>query len=222
MTAEDAAVLSRPDALDPAIIEAGVAHLRAADQALGRAIDAVGPLRLTLERNYFFALVDAIISQQISIKAAATILERVRALCAPDPALTPEHLVDLPDEALRAAGCSRAKALYLKDLSARIVAARSISIATRSARRGGDQGTRRGEGDRALDRRDVPDLLARPPRRLAGGRPRHRDRRAGPLRPARPPDAQGTPRARRTLASLPHDRRLVPLAEPPARPRDAR
>jgi len=108
--------------LDAPTIAAGTAHLRAADPALARTIDAVGPCALTLEGNYFRALVDAIISQQISVKAAASILARVLALCAPDPTLTPEHLDALDEDALRAVGCSRAKALYLKDLSARIVA----------------------------------------------------------------------------------------------------
>jgi len=112
--------------LDAPTIAAGTAHLRAADPALARTIDAVGPCALTLEGNYFRALVDAIISQQISVKAAASILARVLALCAPDPTLTPEHLDALDEDALRAVGCSRAKALYLKDLSARIVAGRGI------------------------------------------------------------------------------------------------
>ena len=107
--------------LDPAIVEAGIAHLRAADPALARAIDAVGPCTLTLERDYYLALVDAIISQQISIKAAAKILERVRALSGPAPTLIPGHLAALPEEELRAVGCSRAKAVSLKDLSVRIV-----------------------------------------------------------------------------------------------------
>lgn len=106
---------------DLAAIAAGIDYLRAADPAMARAIAAVGPCTLTLERDYFFALVDAIISQQISIKAAATIVERVRGLCAPDPALTPGHIAALAEDDLRAVGCSRAKALYLKDLSARIV-----------------------------------------------------------------------------------------------------
>lgn len=107
--------------LDAATIAAGIAYLRAADPALARTIDAVGPCRLVLKDDYFHALVDAIISQQISVKAADTILARVLALCAPDPLLTPAHLAALDEEALRAVGCSRAKALYLKDLSIRIV-----------------------------------------------------------------------------------------------------
>lgn len=107
--------------LDEATIAAGIDHLCAADPVLARTIDAVGPCRLTLEEDYFRALVDAIVSQQISVKAAASILARVLALCAPDPILTPAHLAALDEEALRAVGCSRAKALYLKDLSTRIV-----------------------------------------------------------------------------------------------------
>lgn len=106
--------------LDPAVIEAGVAHLLAVDPTLARAIATVGACELTLETDLFFALVDAIVSQQISIKAAATILERVRQLYAPDPFPTPTRLAATPDEDLRAAGCSRAKVVYLKDLSTRI------------------------------------------------------------------------------------------------------
>ncbi|HEU5330129.1 MAG TPA: DNA-3-methyladenine glycosylase [Thermomicrobiales bacterium] len=106
--------------LDPAVVAAGVAHLRAVDPTLARAIATVGDCGLTLETDLFFALVDAIVSQQISIKAAATILERVRLLYAPDLFPTPVRLAATPDEDLRAAGCSRAKVVYLKDLSTRI------------------------------------------------------------------------------------------------------
>ncbi len=122
--------VSTPRELDPTVVERAIAHLRAADPILARAIDAVGPCRLTLEPDLFYALVDAVVSQQISVKAAATILGRV---CALRPAgeemreggdrrcPTPAQLLALPDEALRAAGCSRAKVAYLKDLSGRIV-----------------------------------------------------------------------------------------------------
>ena len=107
--------------LDPAVVVAGVAHLRAVDPKLAGVIEAVGPCRLTLEPNLYFALIDAIVSQQLSIKAAATILGRIRALYEPLPFPTPAALLATPDETLRAVGCSRAKALYLKDLSARIL-----------------------------------------------------------------------------------------------------
>lgn len=102
-------------------LEAATAYLTSADPKLAQLVASIGPCTLTLEQDYFLALVDAIISQQISIKAAAKILERVKALCGSDPVLRPEHLVALPDATLREAGCSRAKALYLHDLSARLV-----------------------------------------------------------------------------------------------------
>ena len=111
-----------PATLDEATIERAVVHLSAADPTLARAIEAVGPMRLSLEPDLFAALVDAIISQQLSIKAAATILGRVRALGAGDAFPTPAQILAAPDEVLRAAGCSRAKVVYLKDLSGRIVA----------------------------------------------------------------------------------------------------
>lgn len=123
---ESAAAIAPPSAtprqLDPALSEAGGAHLRAVDSRLAAIIDAIGPCRLTLEPNLFFALVDAIVSQQISIKAAASILARIQALYTPAPFPTPELLAATPEETLRAAGCSRAKALYLKDLAGRLVA----------------------------------------------------------------------------------------------------
>lgn len=119
MTA-NSTLLPAPVSLDRATIAAGIAHLRAVDPRLATAVDAVGPCSLTLEPNLFFALVDAIVSQQISIKAAATILERVKALYAPAPFPTAELLLATPEETLRAAGCSRAKAVYLRDLAQRI------------------------------------------------------------------------------------------------------
>lgn len=114
------ATTSAPALLDPHTIAAGTVHLRAVDARLGSAIDAVGHCTLVLEPNLFFALVDAIVSQQISIKAAATILERVKALYAPAPFPTAELLLATSEETLRAAGCSRAKAIYLRDLALHI------------------------------------------------------------------------------------------------------
>lgn len=107
--------------LDPTVLAAGIDQLRSTDAALSELIDAVGPCTLTLQDDLFFALVHAIISQQISTRAKTTIVERVRALYAPAPFPTPERLLATPDDRLRAAGCSSAKVSYLKDLSTRIV-----------------------------------------------------------------------------------------------------
>ena len=66
----------------------------------------------------FVALVHAIISQQLSTKAAATIAGRVKALVG--GRLTRAGVVALTDAQLRAAGLSGQKVRYVRDLCARI------------------------------------------------------------------------------------------------------
>ena len=95
-----------------------VEHLRAQCQSLGRAIDELGPLELraSAERDLFSALSAAIVYQQLSGKAAATIHGRFCALFG----------ADQPDAAacmavgydpLRRAGLSHNKALAILDLA---------------------------------------------------------------------------------------------------------
>lgn len=96
-----------------------VAHLRAADPVLREVIDRVGVFEMSMERDLWWALVDAIASQQLSVKAAATIVGRLHALGAAGAPPTPEEVLAAPDEALRGAGLSRAKTLYVRDLAAK-------------------------------------------------------------------------------------------------------
>jgi DNA-3-methyladenine glycosylase II len=67
----------------------------------------------------FPALVRTITAQQISTKAAATIHSRLVALM--PPGVTPKAMLALSDEQLRAAGLSRQKTAYLRDLAARVL-----------------------------------------------------------------------------------------------------
>ena len=71
--------------------------------------------------DIFSGLVEAIVSQQLSTRAAATIYGRVRALIPGGADPTPEALERLSDEALRGAGLSRQKLGYLRDLSGRML-----------------------------------------------------------------------------------------------------
>ena len=66
----------------------------------------------------FTALVHAIVSQQLSTKAAATIAGRVDALLGGTP--TPAGVVGVTDPQLRAVGLSGPKIGYMRDLCARI------------------------------------------------------------------------------------------------------
>ena len=99
------------------------AHLGAADPVLARLIETVGPFRMELKssRSVFGALAEAIVYQQLSNKAAATIFGRVEALYPrAKQGFTPGHILRTPDDKLRACGLSRAKVLALQDLARRV------------------------------------------------------------------------------------------------------
>jgi DNA-3-methyladenine glycosylase II len=72
-------------------------------------------------RDPFHSLVGAVVSQQLSTKAADTIERRVVALIGGYDALTPASLLAADPDALRAAGLSRPKVSYLRDLAAHVV-----------------------------------------------------------------------------------------------------
>ena len=105
------------------LIAAAQRDLALADAAMARIIDKIGPcqLRMTWRSHYFRALVEAIIYQQLSGKAAGTILRRFRELYPSHRFPTPEQVLKTPMARLRSAGLSRQKISYLKDLSARVV-----------------------------------------------------------------------------------------------------
>lgn len=102
--------------------KAAVRHLRAADPQLAAIIDATGPFALELKksRNTFAALAEAIVYQQLSNKAAATIFGRLCALFPQGPAgLVPDKLLGLSDAKIRDCGISRPKLQSLRDLARR-------------------------------------------------------------------------------------------------------
>jgi DNA-3-methyladenine glycosylase II len=98
-----------------------IRHLKRVDPVLAAVIDRVGPCRLEPRREgtHFDALVRSIVYQQLSGKAASTILARVHDLYG-GRSPTPAELMATPDETLRAAGLSRQKLSYLKDLAAKV------------------------------------------------------------------------------------------------------
>lgn len=97
------------------ITDTAIAYLRDIDPVMRTVIERVGPCTLTPDPHIFDALVDAIISQQISVKAADAIMSRVRAAL-PDDAVTPEHMARLDFDMLRSLGLSTPKANYMRNL----------------------------------------------------------------------------------------------------------
>src|SRR4051812_15865897 len=102
-----------------------VRHLKAADPALGEIIRRIGPFAMELKssRSLFGALAEAIVYQQLSNKAAATIYGRVEALFprATD-GFTPRHILKASGDSLRGCGLSRAKVAAVQDLARRVQA----------------------------------------------------------------------------------------------------
>jgi DNA-3-methyladenine glycosylase II len=99
-------------------------HLRAADPVLRDLIDRIGPLDEEARRrgrpdDAYGALLRAIVGQQLSTRAARAIYARVLDLFGgrvPKPA----ELMAIEPDVLRAAGLSRAKVAYLRDLAQRV------------------------------------------------------------------------------------------------------
>jgi DNA-3-methyladenine glycosylase II len=104
-------------------LDAAAAHLGKRDRKLGRWIARIGPLDTSGWRRPFDtvdSLARSILYQQLSGKAAATIVGRVE-VATGSKKLTPEALARIDDPGLRACGVSGNKALALRDLSLRAV-----------------------------------------------------------------------------------------------------
>lgn len=94
-------------------------HLSAHDPHLAPIIANVGPPTFTPHTDYYWELVDAIISQQLSIKAARTIEQRFLDLFNGNIP-KPQQILEKSIDELRTVGLSRAKASYVLDLAAHI------------------------------------------------------------------------------------------------------
>jgi DNA-3-methyladenine glycosylase II len=99
-------------------IAAAELSLRDLDPTLGRLIVAQAPLgRTPSTAPYFINLSRSIISQQVSVAAAAAIFGRFEAATGLDP----HKVVTLGVDELRALGVSRGKARYILDLAEHFV-----------------------------------------------------------------------------------------------------
>lgn len=93
-------------------------HLSEADPKLHHLIKAIGPIKITLNKDYYRSLVKSIIGQQLSLKAAQTISTRVEKIWSN---FDPETFDSMEDDLLRGCGISRLKIKYLRDLTQKYV-----------------------------------------------------------------------------------------------------
>ena len=105
------------------VISSSTAYLSDIDPIMARAIERVGLCTLIPNPQLFETLVDAIISQQISVKAADAIMGRLRAALHAEAngMISPDALLSLEEDILRAVGLSPQKMRYIRDLTERVV-----------------------------------------------------------------------------------------------------
>ena len=93
-------------------------YLKSRDKRLGEVIDLIGRILWTVEPDLFSAIVQNIVAQQISSKAAESILARVGELLGE---ITPKSVAKTDIEAFRSCGVSQRKAEYIKEFAAKVV-----------------------------------------------------------------------------------------------------
>jgi DNA-3-methyladenine glycosylase II len=89
------------------------------DKTLSTIIKNNGTCNLTSRKDFFNSLLEAIIGQQLSVKAADAIISRFYAHFGKNPA--PNEILASPDELLRSLGFSNNKVKYIKDLSGKLL-----------------------------------------------------------------------------------------------------
>ncbi|HVO22089.1 MAG TPA: DNA-3-methyladenine glycosylase 2 family protein [Candidatus Margulisiibacteriota bacterium] len=103
--------------LSPQVIAIGVSHLRQTDRRLAAIIERVGACTLRPRGQIYESLFRSVLYQQLAGNAAAAIERRVKA-CFGGETPPPLEFLAASTDALRAAGLSRQKLAYLRDLAA--------------------------------------------------------------------------------------------------------
>ena len=102
---------------------AAVAHISKGDARLAQLIAKAQEFHLNIDEaeSPYDALLEAIVYQSISGKAARTIFARVKALGSDGCSPTPRQLLEVKPEALREAGLSFAKIAAVRDLAQKTI-----------------------------------------------------------------------------------------------------
>jgi 3-methyladenine DNA glycosylase/8-oxoguanine DNA glycosylase len=98
-------------------IDKGMKHLKQADEKMGRLIAEFEKPEFKKDLNYFEALVRAIVYQQLSGKAAATIYKRFKNLFIKNKYPSPIMVMERSHEELRSVGLSNQKASYIHNIA---------------------------------------------------------------------------------------------------------
>ncbi len=93
-----------------------IQHLKKADPVLAGIIERIGPLKIQYREPIFQTLVRSIVYQQLNGRAALTIYNRLVEAAKADP-LTPDSILKLRPQRMRALGLSQQKLTYIRELA---------------------------------------------------------------------------------------------------------
>src|SRR3954471_4894978 len=96
-----------------------IRHLKESDPVMAAIIERIGPYNPRYAPPTFENMARSIAYQQLHGKAAATIFGRLLAAC--DSILTPESVLALSIDQMRACGLSRQKLSYIRDLAEKTI-----------------------------------------------------------------------------------------------------
>lgn len=105
--------------MKPQKLKLALEILSNSDKTLSTIIKNNGTCNLTPRKDFFNSLLEAIIGQQLSVKAANSIINRFYAHLGQNP--SPNQILECQHELLRSLGLSNNKVKYVKDLSEKIL-----------------------------------------------------------------------------------------------------
>ncbi len=97
-------------------LRAACAHLRRNDPVVAALIDHHGAYRLEATTNYFQLLLETVINQQLSTKAALSIYGRLKENLG-TRSVRPRDIMNARESDLRSAGLSRSKVTYIRNVA---------------------------------------------------------------------------------------------------------
>lgn len=97
-----------------------VDHFKKNDLVIFELIERIGMVEVSKSDNYFHNLCRSICGQQLSTKVVQVIFDRFKNLL-PEQLVTPEEVLKIKDDDLRAIGLSLSKISYIKDLAQKVV-----------------------------------------------------------------------------------------------------
>jgi DNA-3-methyladenine glycosylase II len=106
--------------IDDKVVRQAAQHLSKHDEKLAAVIERAGLCTIRPHKNYYQELVDSIISQQLSVKAARAIEQRFQDMFG-GHFPSPEEILTKDLEELRGIGFSYAKGRYVQDLAQKII-----------------------------------------------------------------------------------------------------